>query len=142
MEVTELTTEYSTGRRNIHQEMLFRNMKACCGDCSAYFHGWAMLMGQRNLVGRSARDYFEMDVPTFRRHAKACKVAMEDVEKVDACLQMLEGVFDKDWKNPADTCFTAEGTRDKMAEYRRIYSGESEWTRRIGGCGDDYQIRD
>lgn len=142
MDLETLVTEYSTERRNIHQEMLYRNMQQCCGDCSAFFHAWAVLMGQRNLVGRSAQDYFYLDVPTFKRHVAACTLAMEEVDKVDACVEGLDRRWNHEGKNPADTRFTEGKTRNKTEEYRRLFNGETEWTRRLG-CGDDtYTIQD
>ncbi len=136
METSELIAEYSTERRTVHQEMLFRQLQRCCGDCSGFFHGWAMLMGERNNRGRVAHVYFQMDTVTFRKHQRACQLAMEDVEKVDTCIQALEGLWDKDWKNPADTRFTRDRTEEKREQYHRLYGGRPQ-----RGCLDpDYRI--
>lgn len=136
MEVSELIKEYSIERRNVHQEMLYRQLKTCCGDCSGFFHGWAMMLGQRNLQGRSAHDYFTMEVAIFKKHARACELAMEELEKVDSCLSTLDGLWDKDWRNPQDTRFTRRTTEEKREQYHRLFGGAPK-----SGCLDpDYRI--
>jgi hypothetical protein len=123
MEVDEIVGEYDRGRRNVHQELLFRQLKSCCGDCNGWFHGWAHMMGQRNLRGRSAMDYFSMDVPTFKSHVQACTVAMEEQDQVDRCIQTLDSTWDKEWRNPRDNRFVGRSTAERTEEYRRIYGG-------------------
>lgn len=137
MEVSELVTEYSAERMNIHQEMLYRQLQRCCGDCSGWFHGWAMMMGQRNVVGRVAHNYFEMDMPTFKKHVKACEMRLKDPVEVDKVIERLDRDWDKDWKNPQDTRFTRDRTEEKREQYHRLYGGR----RPFGGCVDpDYRI--
>lgn len=118
-----LVSEYSTARRTVHQEMLYRQLKQCCGDCSGWFHGWAMMLHQRNIDDREPRSYFHMEVPEFRAHVKACEEAMAEADRVDSCLEGLDRVWEKDWRNPLDNRFNQRTKEQKIDQYRHAYGG-------------------
>jgi hypothetical protein len=136
VDVSELVAEYSTGRRTVHQEMLYRQLKRCCGDCTGWFHGWAQLLHMRNIEDREPMGYFHMEVPEFKAHVRACETAMEDADRVDSCIAGLEGLWDKEWRNPRDNRITRGRADEKARQYRTLFGGKSS-----GRCIEpDYRI--
>lgn len=132
MDVSELVREYSTARRTVNQEMLWRQLQRCCGECTGWYHGWAHMLHMRNIEDREPWSYFHMDIPEFKTHIRACTLAMEDIDRVDSCIEGLNTTWEKDWRNPAENRFNQDMTAAKKAEYRRLHDG---------GCVDpDYRI--
>lgn len=117
--------EFRVDHRTASEEMVFRAASQCCGHCSSWIYGWAVLMSERSVEPHSVGWFLGLPMPDFSSAQQRCLTAMEEAVKLDSAVEHLGQLWDKEWRNPMDNRFGREAADKKAEEYGRLYGGRS-----------------